>query len=71
MHVTSFGPATNRTTGENSWVESMAGLGKVGGLRLTDSAGVVWYVWMDTSGNLRRSNTEPTAPQSDGTVVGP
>lgn len=70
MHQTSFGPATNRPTGENSFIKSDAGLGKVGGFILTDSAGVLHYLWCDTTGDLRISTTEPSNPQSDGTVVG-
>ena len=42
-------------------------------LSMIDTAGVEWWLWMDTSGNLRRSNTKPTVATqgSAGSVVGP
>lgn len=65
---TSFGTAAGDS--QNSWIRSRAPSGYVGGFILTDSSGADWYVWVDTTGDLRVSATEPTAPQSDGTVIG-
>lgn len=44
--------------------------GKVSVLALQDTAGDTHYLWFDTTGDLRCGTTEPTAPNSDGTVVG-
>jgi hypothetical protein len=41
-----------------------------GGLKLRTEAGVVYYLWVDSTGDLRISSTKPTTFDSDGTVVG-
>jgi len=61
-------PATDGVTGYNK----PAGA-KPAQLRLQDTAGVYWYLWVDTSGILRISDTadtEETDFASGGTVVG-
>lgn len=40
-------------------------------LALQDTAGVTWYFWADTSGNLRRASAIPANLNTGGTVVGP
>ena len=39
-------------------------------LVLVDSAGAEWFIWVDTTGDLRISATDPTSYQADGTIVG-
>lgn len=41
-----------------------------GGLKLRTEAGVVYYLWVDSTGDLRIGSAEPSTPDSDGTVVG-
>lgn len=69
-NVTSFG--TDRGHADNGWIESKAISGKVSGFKLYDTAGAAYYLWVDTNGDLRISaaDTEPSAPNSDGTIVG-
>jgi hypothetical protein len=38
---------------------------------LLDSKGQEWFLWFDTSGNLRRATALPADPDVNGTVVGP
>jgi len=47
--------------------------GSSSGLTLVDSDGVAWYLWVDTTGDLKVSSTIAdfeTNPNSAGTVVG-
>lgn len=37
---------------------------------LVDSAGEEWFLWVDTTGDLRIGSAKPALPQADGTVVG-
>ncbi len=43
---------------------------KVSGIIFQDTAGDSHYLWVDTTGDFRTDTTEPTLPNSDGTVVG-
>lgn len=63
-----YPPATDGVTG----LDKPAGA-KPAQLRFQDTGGVYWYIWVDTSGKLRISNTgdiEETNFASGGTVVG-
>lgn len=47
--------------------------GTASGITLVDSAGVAYYIWIDTTGDLKVSSTIAdfeTNPNSAGTVVG-
>lgn len=50
------------------------GSGAAGHLRFVDKSGVVWYLWVDANGVLRRHSLPPTADgavgDTDGTAVG-
>lgn len=63
---------SERGVAANQWSETKGASGYVGGLKLYDTAGNTYYLWVDTNGDLRISaaDTEPTAPNSDGTIVG-
>jgi len=41
-----------------------------GGIKLRSEAGVVYWLWVDSTGDLRIGSAEPTTHDSDGTVVG-
>lgn len=58
--------------GNNGWllIQAPADESHVGGIILQSPNGTSTYFWVDDTGNLRTSTTEPTAPNSDGTVVG-
>lgn len=62
---------TNRAGAGTGIFYVQSASGSVGVYAFDDTAGVTWYFWADTSGNIRRANALPTAPNSDGTVVGP
>lgn len=62
---------TNRTGAGTGLFYVQSASGSVGVYAMDDTDGVTWYLWMDTTGALRRANALPTAPNSDGTVVGP
>jgi hypothetical protein len=58
---------------EDSSVAIASKLGSVGALSLVDTAGVQYYIWVDTTGDLRISSTRAdfiTNPNSAGAVVG-
>lgn len=38
---------------------------------LLDSKGQEWFIWFDSSGNIRRAAALPSDPDVDGTIVGP
>ena len=67
--LTNFGNSRNNT---------VQGVGVVCGgtsftyTKLRDTAGVEWFLWFDTSGNLRTAGTLPTAANANtaGTKVG-
>lgn len=66
---TRFGTRTPTTATQSLFlVDSPAG--KVSVLCLQDTAGDTHYLWFDTTGDLRAGTAIPTAPNSDGTIVG-
>jgi len=47
--------------------------GSASGIVLVDTAGVEWFLWVDTTGDLRTSSTRAdfdTNPNTAGTIVG-
>ena len=63
-----YPPATEGVTG----FDKPAGA-KPAQIRIQDTGGVYWYLWVDTSGKLRISDTadtEETDFASGGTIVG-
>jgi hypothetical protein len=44
--------------------------GTPGTIKLLTAAGVPYYLWVDSTGDLRIHTAEPTTPDSDGSVVG-
>jgi hypothetical protein len=47
------------------------GAGKQPGmLELKEQDGTPWYLWVDSTGNLKIANAIPTDPDGTGTVVG-
>lgn len=50
------------------FIESAVGFASM--LAMNDSAGVTWYLWFDTTGDVRIANAVPTDFQANGAVVG-
>jgi len=82
MGLTEFGPAGSQTTKDADGVATQGGVGclakaaadKPGLLRMdaVSDAGAIttYYLWVDSTGDLRINSGIPTDQDSDGTVVG-
>lgn len=62
--------ATNRAGAGTGILTVQSASGSVSVLALQDTAADTHYLWFDTTGDLRAGTTLPTAPNSDGVVVG-
>lgn len=61
---------TDRPGAGNGILTILTPSGSVSIIAMYDTGGTARYLWFDTTGDLRTGSSIPTAPNSDGTVVG-